>query len=149
MYRNNGTAKRCRAIQEQRPNVGTTGTSLLHDSAVPTKQEPQFGVLRQKGDKCCPTHPAALTWHFVAVGSFCCENWPRRKDVFCKRKSFAVNSQLHAVPSLECHSAFQKQPRRLQFRVDSDGEFVEKPSRGHCCRSLCLGVNNITVTFGL
>ena len=74
---------------------------------------------------------------------------PWRCVCFFMQSLFAVNSQLHAVPSLECHSAFQKQPRRLQFRVDSDGEFVEKPSRGHCCRSLCLGVNNITVTFGL
>lgn len=51
-------------------SLGTAGTSLLHDNAVPTKQGPQLGVLRQKGDKCCPTHPAALTWRCVAVGSF-------------------------------------------------------------------------------
>ena len=48
-------------VQEQRPNVGTTRTLLLHDISSPTKQG-QFSVWREKTDKSCPTHPTVLTF---------------------------------------------------------------------------------------
>ena len=48
------------AAQEQRPNVGTTRTLLLHDNAAPHKaRATQFW--REKSDKSYPNHPTALT----------------------------------------------------------------------------------------
>ena len=137
------------AVQEQRPNVGTTRTLILQDNAASCKAEqlgPSFGIFREKRYRPYVLHPRysqiSAMWIFASLflslffflfsSSFVVvvENWPcRGKSVLLlvlflfvfriQDRARAMHSQRYAITSLENHNVFQIWLRRLQFCMDS------------------------------
>jgi len=115
------------AVQDQRPNVGTSRSMLLHDNAAPHKARATTQYLEAVQLHQLP-HPA------YSPDLAQCDFWlfPTLKaalvgKMFLRIKNLArtVNSQLHGIPYLEYRDAFQKWLRRLQHCVDSRGEYFE------------------------
>ena len=114
-------------VQEQRPNVVTTRTLLLHDHAAPHKVRATIQCL--EGDKLqVVPHPPYTPdvapfdfWLFSTLKTGFAGNIFWRIQDLAK----AMNSRLHIIPLLEYHIAFKKWPSRLQFCVDSNGEYFE------------------------
>jgi histone-lysine N-methyltransferase SETMAR len=115
------------AVQDQRPNVGTSRSMLLHDNAAPHKARATTQYLEAVQLHQLP-HPA------YSPDLAPCDFWlfPTLKAALAEKKFLriqdlarAVNSQLHGIPSLEYHNAFQKWLRRLQHYVDSRGEYFK------------------------
>ena len=114
------------AVQEKRPNVGPTRTLLLHDNADPHKTRATILYLDGEKLQVLPHPPYSPDlapcdcWLFSTL-----KTGLAGKNFL--RIARAVNSQLHVIPCLEYHNAFQKWLRRLQLCVDSNGEVFESP----------------------
>lgn len=115
------------AVCEQRPNVGTSKTMLLHDNAAPHKAKVTTTFLEERRVKVLD-HPP------YSPDLAPCDFWlfPTLKERLAGRKfdriqdlTKAVKSELESIPREEYQKAFQKWQGRLQKCIQAQGKYFE------------------------
>ena len=134
----------CWGLQEQRLNVGTTQTVLLHESAA--------AILYFGGEKLWVlSHPPYSYSPDLAPHDLWMFFFTLKTDLTLAGKVFlqlqdlagVANSQLHAVPTLdklEYHNTFPKHLRGMQLCMSCNREYCEHPWKCHSCT--VTGVNH-------
>lgn len=115
------------SICEQRPNVGTQKTLLLHDNASAHKAKVTVTYLEEQGVQVLPHPPYSPDlapcdfWLFPLMK----QNLSGRKFTRIQDLGKAVKSQLHTIPESEYRNAFDSWLRRLTLCVQRGGEYFE------------------------
>ena len=138
--------KSCWGLQEQRLNVGTTQTVLLHESAATILyfEGEKLWVLSHPPYSYSPDLAPHDLWIFFTLKT----GLALAGKVFLQLQDFAgvANSQLHAITTLEkleYHNTFPKCLRGMQLCMDCNREYCEHPWTFHSCtwcKSFCLGI---------